>query len=45
MGKRVDKAATIVLGLKLIICGRSVKWRDEMLRQLVKDLELVLPKV
>ena len=33
----VDKAASIALGRKLIICGRSVRWWDEELRQLVKD--------
>ena len=35
--KVVDKAALITLGRKLIICGRSVSWWDEELRQLVKD--------
>ena len=35
--KVVDKAATISLGHKLIICGRSVSWWDEELYQLVKD--------
>ena len=35
--KVVDKAASIALGHKLIICGRSVRWWDEELRQLVKD--------
>ena len=35
--KMVDKAATISLGHKLIICGRLVNWWDEELRQLVKD--------
>ena len=33
----VDKAASIALGCKLIICGRSVSWWDEELGQLVKD--------
>ena len=37
MGKVVDKAASKALGRKLIICGRSVSWWDEELRQLVKD--------
>ena len=32
-----DKAASKALGRKLIICGRSVHWWDEELRQLVKD--------
>ena len=35
--KVVDKAATMSLGHKLIICGKSVGWWDEELRQLVKD--------
>ena len=35
--KVVDRAASVALGRKLIICGRSVKWWDEELRQLVKD--------
>ena len=35
--KVVDKAASKALGRKLIICGRSVNWWDEELRQLVKD--------
>ena len=35
--KVVDKAASIALGRKLIICGRSVSWWDDELRQLVKD--------
>ena len=35
--KVVDKAALLTLGRKLIICGRSVSWWDEELRQLVKD--------
>ena len=33
----VDKAASISLGRKLIICGRSVNWWDKELHQLVKD--------
>ena len=33
----VDKAASIALGCKLIICGRSVSWWDEELHHLVKD--------
>ena len=33
----VDKAASIALGRKLIICSRSVKWLAEELRQLVKN--------
>ena len=37
--KVVDKAASVALGLKLNTgnCGRSVKWWDEKLLQLVKD--------
>ena len=35
--KVVDKAASIASGRKLIICGWSIKWWDEELRQLVKD--------
>ena len=35
--KVVDKAASIALDHKLVICGRSVKWWDDELRQLVKD--------
>ena len=35
--KVLDKAALITLGRKLIICSRSVRWRDEELRQLVRD--------
>ena len=35
--KVVDRAATVSLGCKLTICGRSVSWWDEELRQLVKD--------
>ena len=35
--KVVDKAASKALGRKLIICGGSVNWWDEELRQLVKD--------
>ena len=30
----VDKAASKALGRKLIICGRSINWWDEELRQL-----------
>ena len=37
MEKVVDKAASIALGCRLIICGRSVKWWDEEIRQPVKD--------
>ena len=33
----VDKTASITLGCKLIICGRSGRWWDKELRQLVKD--------
>ena len=33
--KVVDKAASITLGYKLVICGRSVRWWNEELRQLV----------
>ena len=36
-GKVVNKAATISLGRKLIIGGRSVSWWDEELHQLVED--------
>ena len=35
--KVVDITALIALGLKLSICGRSVRWWDEELCQLVKD--------
>ena len=35
--KVVEKAALKALGRKLIVCGRSVNWWDEELRQLVKD--------
>ena len=35
--KVMDKAALKAWGRKLIICGRSVNWWDEELRQLVKD--------
>ena len=35
--KVVDKAASKALGRKLIICGRSVNWLVEELRQLWKD--------
>ena len=35
--KAVDKAASITLDCKLIICGRSVWWWDEEFHQLVKD--------
>ena len=35
--KVVDKAASLTLGRKLIICGRSVRWWDEELRQMVRD--------
>ena len=35
--KGVDKVALIALGRQLIICGGSVSWWDEDLRQLVKD--------
>ena len=45
--KVVDKAASIALGRKLItcICGTSLKWCDQELRQFVKDCtELVLRK-
>ena len=33
----VCKAALIVLGHKVIICGRSVSWWDKEIHQLVKD--------
>ena len=33
----VDKAATISMGCKIIIFGKSVSWRDEELHQLMKD--------
>ena len=35
--KLVDKAASITLHCKLIICGRSVRWWDEGIHQLMKD--------
>ena len=35
--KLVDKAALITLGCNIIICGRSVSWRDEEVCQLLKD--------
>ena len=35
--KVVDKAATVLLGLKLTICGRSVSWWNEEVHQLVRD--------
>ena len=35
--KVLDKAASIALDCKLIICGRSVELLDEELNQLVKD--------
>ena len=35
--KVVDKATLLTLGLKLIICGKSVSWWDEELWQLAKD--------
>ena len=35
--KVVDKVALTTLVRKLIICGRSVSWCDEEIRQLVKD--------
>ena len=41
----VHKAATTSLGLKLIICGKSVSWWDEELRQLVRIVGLVLFRV
>ena len=34
----VDKAASTTLSHMLIICGRSVNWWNEEIRQLVKDL-------
>ena len=43
--KVVDKAASKALGRKLIICGRSVNWWDEELRQLVKDRRTCFAKV
>ena len=36
--KVVNKVASKASCRKLIICGRSVNWRDEELRQLVKYL-------
>ena len=44
-GKVVDKAALIVLGCKLIICGRSFSWWDEKICQLVLIVGLVSLKV
>ena len=42
--KVVDEAASISLGCKLIICGRSVNWWDKELRQLVKDCRACFAK-
>ena len=36
MYKLIDKFATITLGCKVTICGRSVSWWDEEINQLVR---------
>ena len=43
--KVVDKAALLTLVCKLTICGRSVSWWDEELRQLVRDCRACFAQV